>query len=79
MRQKSQGTDMKKQIEDENCPESDWEAVAEAVLFTMGGSVELGQLAVAIGQSMKTRTGECRSLNWRMRTKCAPEPGFMRI
>ena len=51
MRQKSQGTDMKKQIEDENCPESDWEAVAEAVLFTMGGSVELGQLAVAIGQS----------------------------
>ena len=51
MRRKLQGTDMKKQWEDENCPESDWEAVTEAVLFTMGGSVELGQLAAAIGQS----------------------------
>lgn len=32
-------------------PESDWEAIIEAVLFTMGNSVELRQLAIAIGQS----------------------------
>lgn len=32
---------------------SDWEAIVEAVLFTMGNSVELRQLAVAIGQSEK--------------------------
>lgn len=34
-------------------PESDWEAVVEAVLFTMGNSVELRQLALAIDQSEK--------------------------
>lgn len=34
-------------------PESDWEAIVEAVLFTMGNSVELRQLAVAIDQSEK--------------------------
>ncbi|MDO4269147.1 MAG: SMC-Scp complex subunit ScpB [Eubacteriales bacterium] len=32
-------------------PASDWEAIVEAVLFTMGNSVELRQLAVAIDQS----------------------------
>ncbi|MCI8659193.1 MAG: SMC-Scp complex subunit ScpB [Lachnospiraceae bacterium] len=32
-------------------PESDWEAIVEAVLFTMGNSVELRQLGIAIGQS----------------------------
>jgi segregation and condensation protein B len=31
-------------------PESDWEAIIEAVLFTMGNSVELRQLAIAINQ-----------------------------
>lgn len=31
--------------------ESDWEAIVEAVLFTMGNSVELRQLAAAIDQS----------------------------
>lgn len=31
----------------------DWEAIVEAVLFTMGNSVELRQLAVAIDQSEK--------------------------
>jgi segregation and condensation protein B len=31
-------------------PETDWEAIIEAVLFTMGNSVELRQLAIAIGQ-----------------------------
>lgn len=34
-------------------PESDWEAIIEAVLFTMGGSVELKQLAAAIDQDKK--------------------------
>ena len=32
-------------------PESDWEAIVEAVLFTMENSVELRQLAAAIDQS----------------------------
>ncbi len=34
-------------------PESDWEAIVEAVLFTMGNSVELKSLAIAIDQSEK--------------------------
>lgn len=34
-------------------PESDWEAIIEAVLFTMGNSVELRQLAIAIDQTEK--------------------------
>lgn len=33
---------------------AEWEAVVEAVLFTMGNSVELGQLAIAIGQEKET-------------------------
>ena len=32
--------------------EKDQEAVIEAVLFTMGGAVELRQLAAAIGQDL---------------------------
>ncbi|RGZ01000.1 SMC-Scp complex subunit ScpB [Clostridium sp. AM58-1XD] len=35
-------------------PEEEWEAVLEAVLFTMGTSVSLKHLAAAIGQDMKT-------------------------
>lgn len=35
-------------------PEDDWEAIIEAVLFTMGQSVELRQLAAAIDQDEKT-------------------------
>lgn len=38
---------------DGSYPESDWEAIVEAVLFTMGNSVELRQLAIAIDQSEK--------------------------
>lgn len=34
--------------------EKKWEAIIEAVLFTMGGSVETGQLAAAIGQDEQT-------------------------
>jgi len=46
-------------------PESDWEATLEAVLFTMGNSVELGQLAVAIGQSEKVAKRVVESLQKR--------------
>lgn len=46
-------------------PESDWEATLEAVLFTMGNSVELGQLAVAIGQSEKVAKRVAESLQKR--------------
>ncbi|MEY8338829.1 SMC-Scp complex subunit ScpB [Lachnospiraceae bacterium 62-35] len=35
-------------------PREDWEAILEAVLFTMGSSVSIKQLAAAIGQDMKT-------------------------
>jgi len=35
-------------------PKEQWEAVVEAVLFTMGQSVEVRQLAAAIGQNEKT-------------------------
>ena len=37
-----------------NSPESDWEAIVEAVLFTMGSSVEIRQLAAAIDQDEET-------------------------
>ena len=37
-----------------NYPESDWEAIVEAVLFTMGSSVEIRQLAAAIDQDEET-------------------------
>lgn len=35
-------------------PGEDWEAIVEAVLFTMGQSVELSQLAAAIDQNERT-------------------------
>ncbi len=35
-------------------PKKQWEAIVEAVLFTMGQSVELRQLAAAIGESEET-------------------------
>ena len=38
----------------ETCPGEQWEAVVEAVLFSMGQSVELRQLAAALGQDEKT-------------------------
>lgn len=41
------------EAEAELYPVSDWEAIVEAVLFTMGNSVELRQLATAIDQSEK--------------------------
>lgn len=43
-------------------PERDWEAIVEAVLFTMGGSVEFKQLAAAIGQDEETARRVAESL-----------------
>lgn len=48
-----------------NYPESDWEAIIEAVLFTMGNSVELRQLAIAIGQSEKVAWRVTKNLQQR--------------
>ena len=46
-------------------PEEQWEAIVEAVLFTMGQSVELKQLAVAIDQDEKTTKQVVESLKSR--------------
>ncbi len=46
-------------------PESDWEAIVEAVLFTMGNSVEIRQLAAAIGQSERVARRVVESLQRR--------------
>lgn len=48
-------------------PASDWEAIVEAVLFTMGNSVELRQLAIAIGQSEKVAKRVVENLQKRYR------------
>lgn len=50
-------------------PESDWEAIVEAVLFTMGQSVELRQLAIAIGQSEKVARRVVENLQKRYETE----------
>ena len=46
-------------------PDSDWEAIVEAVLFTMGQSVELKQLAIALDQSEKVAKEVVHSLQRR--------------
>ncbi len=46
-------------------PREQWEAIVEAVLFTMGQSVELRQLAAALGQSEKTAADVARQLKER--------------
>ena len=48
--------------------EKDQEAVIEAVLFTMGGAVELRQLAAAIGQDRETARGAAERLMKRNQT-----------
>ena len=59
------------------------EGAIEAILFTMGDSVELGKIAAAvehdedtvrkiIHQMMDKRTGESGSWNWRIPSRCAP-------
>ncbi len=69
------------------------ERVVEAVLFTMGQSVEVGRLAAAMGQDedcarkaalrlksdmMKSEKG-CRFLNWKIPFRCAPGQNIIRI
>ena len=49
--------------------EKDQEAVVEAVLFTMGGAVELRQLAAAIGQDKETARAAVERLAKRYRTE----------
>lgn len=51
--------------EEESDPETDWEAIVEAVLFTMGGPVELAQLAAAIGQDTDMAGKVVENLAWR--------------
>ena len=48
--------------------EKDQEAVIEAVLFTMGGAVELKQLAVSIGQDKETAKAAVDRLMKRYKT-----------
>ena len=48
--------------------EKDQEPVIEAVLFTMGGAVELRQLAAAIGQDRETARGAAERLMKRYQT-----------
>lgn len=43
-------------------PQEQWKAIVEAVLFTMGQSVELGQLAAAIDQNEATARQVAESL-----------------
>ena len=45
--------------------EPNWETVIEAVLFTMGKSVEVRQLAAAIGQDEETADQAAKSLEKR--------------
>ncbi len=55
--------------------EQEWEAVIEAVLFTMGKSVELHQLAIAIGQTEET----ARQVADRLRARYEAENRGMEI
>lgn len=48
-----------------HAPVSDWEAIVEAVLFTMGQSVEIRQLAAALEQDEKTAVMVVQSLQQR--------------
>ena len=71
----------------------DQEAVVEAVLFTMGKSVEVRQLAAALETDQETakkavldfrngirkKRGECRLLSWKTPTRCAPEQSITPI
>ena len=55
--------------------EEEWEAIIEAVLFTMGKSVELKQLAVAIGQSEEI----AKRVVLHLQKRCEEEKRGMRI
>ncbi len=51
--------------DEESAAAGDWEAIIEAVLFTMGKPVELYQLAIAIGQDKKTAREAAEALRRR--------------
>ena len=66
------------------------QAAIEAILFAMGGSVELKKLAQAIGhdeettkkiirQMMRKKIGESGSSNWKLRFRCARKKRCMNI
>ena len=66
------------------------EAIVESVLFTMGKSVELRQLAAALGTDteraeaadravMRQKSGACRSRSWRTAGRWRPARNIMRI
>ena len=58
--------------------EKNYEAIIEAILFTMGESVELDKIAAAIELDKKEKSscgaaGNSSSLSWTMRIRCAPK------
>ena len=53
------------EVHEGDYPAGDWEAIVEAVLFTMGNSVELRQLAAAIDQSERIARRVVESLQKR--------------
>ena len=65
------------------------EAIVESVLFTMGKSVELRQLAAALGtdteraeaavRRLQSRYEACRSRSWRTVGRWRPARNIMRI
>lgn len=69
------------------------QAAIEAILFAMGGSVELKKLAQAIGHDeettkkiirqmiigMRKKIGESGSSNWKLRFRCARKKRCMNI
>ena len=62
------------------------QAAIEAILFAMGGSVELKKLAQAIGHDEETTKkiirqmiGESGSSNWKLRFRCARKKRCMNI
>ena len=69
------------------------EAAIEAILFTMGDSVELTQIAKAVEQDKETtrkvihhmmtdtrkKTGGFRSLNWETPFRCVPKKNITGI
>ena len=66
------------------------QSAIEAILFTMGESVELGRLAAAIGHDeettrklihnmMRKTTVESGSLSWRIRTSSVRKKNCMNI
>lgn len=73
--------------------EAEQEAVVEAVLFAMGQSVEVRQLAAALGTDeddarkaalrLKANTARreegCRSSSWKRLSRCAPGGSITRI